>query len=77
MKAGADVYFFANSSALRVTADVTLRGRHDLELWDPHTGAVSPVSCSHDLEGTAAVTRVRVDLGPVKSVFFVSPENVK
>ena len=77
VKAGADVYFFANSSALRVTADVTLRGRHDLELWDPHTGAVSPVSCSHDLEGAAEITRIRVDLGPIKSVFFVSPGNVK
>ncbi|MEI7899009.1 MAG: glycosyl hydrolase [bacterium] len=76
VKAGADLYFFANSSAQRVTADVTLRGRHNLELWDPHTGAVSPAPCSHDREASADITRVRVDLEPVKSVFLISSGSV-
>ena len=73
VKAGADVYFFANSSGQRVAADVTLRGRHALEWWDPHTGAVSPAPCSHDREAGADITRVRVDLEPVKAVFLISP----
>ena len=38
---GRDIYFFANLEESRIAGWVTLRGRRQLELWDPHTGGIS------------------------------------
>ena len=65
-----DLYFFANSSNDRVDTFVRLRGRLQPEAWDPHTGLMSVPEFSHPGE---AVTRVRLVLEPVKSLFLVAP----
>lgn len=71
VKDGAHVYYFANSSDDRVDAWVRLRGRHALERWDPHSGAMEPADVSHATEKDQAVTRIRLVLDPVTSVFLV------
>ena len=39
-----DIYnFFANLDPKLTESVVTLRGRHDLEAWDPHTGKSEPL----------------------------------
>jgi hypothetical protein len=68
---GRGVWFFANSSDTAVDVPVTLRGRHELEAWDPHTGAIAPAGVSHAVESGQAVTRVRLVLPPVRSVFLL------
>jgi hypothetical protein len=65
------LYYFANSSNDRVEAWVRLRGRHALQLWDPHTGAMTAADCKHETEKGQDLTRVRLVLEPVKSVFWV------
>ena len=35
---GKDIYFIANSSSSSVDTFVNLRGKINVELWDPHTG---------------------------------------
>ncbi len=65
---GRQFWFFTNSSDTPVDTTVTLRGDHTLERWDPHTGLieacpVSPVDSN---------TQVKLQLGPVSSIFFVS-----
>jgi len=67
---GRDIYFLANSSDAEVDAELTLRGRHDLEAWDPHTGAIAPFPAAVDASGEGA-TRGRLRLPPVRSVFLV------
>jgi hypothetical protein len=73
VKDGADVYYFANSSSDRVETWVRLRGKRSLQQWDPHSGAMTPVECSPATEKGQEVTRVRLVLDPVKSVFLTGP----
>lgn len=68
---GRGVWFFANSSDTAVDVPVTLRGRHELEAWDPHAGAIAPAAASHAVESGQAVTRIRLALPPVRSVFLL------
>ncbi len=72
VKDDAHLYYFANSSNDRVDAWVRLRGRHTLQRWDPHTGAMLPADCSHATEQGQEITRVRLLLEPVKSVFLTA-----
>lgn len=71
VKDGAHIYYFANSSDDQVDTWIRLRGKHALQLWDPHTGAITPVEYSHKRQKEQDITRVRMVLGPVKSVFLV------
>jgi hypothetical protein len=68
---GRNLYFFANSSDSAVDTEVRLRGRLDLEAWDPHTGQIRPLSAVHEAEGSEPVTRVRLVLPAVRSVFLL------
>lgn len=68
---GAEAYFFSNSSDLEVKADVTLRGRMKLELWDPHTGAMEPLESSWAEEHGQQVTRFKLKLPSIRSVFVI------
>ncbi len=71
--AGTDIYFFANSSAQAITADVTLRGRHTLEIWDPHTGTQSSSEATHERSDGGEITRLKVRLESLKTLFLVAP----
>lgn len=68
---GAQVYFFANSSGQPVSADLTLRGDLALAVWDPHTGAIRPLDSMPGRNSGEAVTRARVSLEPIRSLFIV------
>lgn len=68
---GRDIYFFANSSDDNVDTIVRIRKKHALQAWDPHTGKIVPLECSVGVEKGEPVTRARLKLGPVRSVFWV------
>jgi hypothetical protein len=70
---GRHVYFFANSSDDAVTAQVTLRGKLDLEWWDPHTGKITPAEVTRATVKDEPLTRVGLRLEPVHSLFLVEP----
>jgi hypothetical protein len=74
-----DVYFFANSSDTAVDTHVRLRGAPAPELWDPHTGRITPAEHSQRTDHGQPVTRLRLILPPVRSVFVVgtSPPHVQ
>lgn len=74
-KDGRDLYFFANSADSPVDANVALRGTKKLALWDPHTGERQPLECAPGESGGQAVTTVRLQLPPIRAVFFVSEPN--
>jgi hypothetical protein len=71
VKDGADLYYFANSTNDRVDTWVRLRGKMTLQAWDPHSGAMTAADCKHETEKGQDITRVRLVLSPVKSVFLV------
>ena len=64
--------FFANSQDRAVDTKVLLRGKKNLAVWDPHTGERRAAEGElSELEGQP-VTRVRLALPAVSSVFLVS-----
>ena len=71
---GRALYFFANSSDQEVDIWVRLRGKFAPELWNPHDGKMGPGEYTHVPGKGGAVTRVRVKLPPVHSVFLVAAD---
>jgi len=69
---GRHVFFFANLDPKLAESVVTLRGRHDLEAWDPHTGKSKPLQASHSRESGLDLTHIRLALPHLRSVFLVS-----
>jgi hypothetical protein len=53
---------------------VRLRGKLAPELWDPHDGTIRPSEHAHVPGKAGTVTRVRVKLPPVHSIFLVDAE---
>jgi hypothetical protein len=50
---------------------VRLRGKVTPEAWDPHTGQFSIPQYSHIVEDGQPLTRVKLSLSPVHSVFII------
>ena len=73
---GAEVYFFSNSSALEVKADVTLRGKMKIELWDPHTGSIRPLNGTPVIENGEPVTRFKLSLPAIRSAFVIARKTI-
>ncbi len=71
VKGKADVYFFANIGDQAADASVRLRGKIKPEIWDPHTGKFSVPEYSHVVDDGQTVTRVKLALEPVHSLFIV------
>ena len=68
---GAEVYFFSNSSSQDVKADVRLRGKMSLELWDPYTGDIRLLEGSAAEDHGQPVTRFNLTLSALRSAFVV------
>ena len=73
---GRHLFFFANLNPHLTESVVTLRGRHELQAWDPHTGAIGPAECLHTTRKGTDFTEVRLKLPHLKSVFLVSASNL-
>jgi hypothetical protein len=66
------VFFFANLDPQLRETTVTLRGRHELEAWNPHTGGIEPVRTTVVRRDDTEFTRVTLRLPHLNSVFLVS-----
>jgi hypothetical protein len=73
---GAEVYFFCNSSGLEVKADVTVRGKMKLELWDPHTGSIRLLEGSPAEDHGQPVTRFKLTLPALRSAFVIGRSTI-
>jgi hypothetical protein len=71
VKNGQDIYFFANSSDKSVDTTVVLRGKKQLQIWDPHTGEKALSHAKFGSEDGSPVTTVRLALAPASSLFYV------
>lgn len=71
IKDGRNIYYFANSTDESVVAEVTLRGKLNLQQWDPRTGEITMLATTDLVEGGQTFTNAKLALDPVKSVFFV------
>jgi len=71
IKGSTHVYFFANVGDTTTDAVVRLRGKIKPEVWDPHTARISVPEYSQTLEDDQPITKVRLTLNPVHSVFII------
>lgn len=71
VKGGRNVYYVANSSDERVEMLLTVRGSVPLQRWDPQEGSITAAESSDIVVNGQACTRVRLNLLPVRSAFFV------
>lgn len=69
---GQQIFYIANLDKNLTETLVTLRGRHTLEAWDPHTGAIQPVASTRTSKSGTDLTQVQLSLPYLKSVFLVS-----
>jgi len=65
-------YFFANLGKTPISTWVELRGSLSPSLWNPHTGEISRPEYSREKRGAIDVTKVKIELLPIRSVFIVS-----
>ena len=69
---GRHVFFLANLDPKLTHTKVSLRGRHDLESWDPHTGTIGPLPSKHVAHEGTEFTEVELTLPYLRSLFLVS-----
>lgn len=73
---GRHVFFFANLNPRLTETTVTIRGRHEFEAWDPHTGAVAAMEARHVVREGTDFTVIGLKLPHLRSVFLLGPSHV-
>ena len=71
IKDNTHIYLFANTSKTQIDIYARLRGLMQLEAWNPHTGKIIQPEYAHEVETGCDVSRVKLSLSPLKSVFFL------
>jgi hypothetical protein len=73
IKDGRDIYYFANSSDEEIETEVLIRGKLNLESWNPHNGITSKMDKLETIQKEGQVfSKFKLKLNPVSSVFWVS-----
>lgn len=70
-----DIFYFANTTDRPYNRPILVRGAEALELWDPHTGEITPLEVSYVTYKNTVYTKTRLNLEPGRSIFFVSPRD--
>lgn len=74
IKDGQHMYYFTNSSDEEIHTEVVLRGRQELQNWNPHIGTISPLKKVRQFKkGDLHFTQYKLILAPVSSTFWVGP----
>ena len=71
VKSGRDVYFFANSSENEVMTRVTIRGKKQLAIWDPHSGSKEELPGKTSMVNGTEVTEFELSLPRIYSLFII------
>jgi hypothetical protein len=73
---GRNIFYFANTGRGRKDTQVMLRGRLNLEKWDPHTGMTKKISGEFvNTDSGSFFTRTALELEPYHSIFWVEEEH--
>ena len=75
MKDGQHIYMFTNSSNEYIDTEVLLKGKLDMESWNPHNGRISEMkTLSYVNQDGEIYTKIRLMLNPVKSMFWIGKD---
>ncbi len=68
---GRDIYFFANSTSKAVDTKVVLRGKKNLKIWNPHTGAQEQAELTQGEVNGQPITTLRLALPSTTSLLYI------
>jgi hypothetical protein len=71
IKDNRNVYYCANLNDKEIRTHARLRGLMQLQAWNPHTGEITKAKYAHQTDGGCDITRVKLNLPPLKSVFIL------
>jgi len=69
---GRDVFYFANTGSPAIETIIHLRGKHDLEIWDPHSGEVEEIVTTVENRDGIYQTKLDLKIEPYYSLFLIS-----
>jgi hypothetical protein len=67
-----DLYFISNSTKDTINTRVLIRGKKDVDVWDPHSGEYRKVGFKHLVKNGEDLTEFRLKIEGSYSLFFVS-----
>ena len=68
----ADIYYITNTTAEKYNGSVLLRGKHDLEEWDPYNGGIHRLSGEVVKFRGEIYTKIELSLNDSSCTFIVS-----
>lgn len=72
VKDGKNIYCFANSSDQEINTSVYVKGKLQLDIWNPHNGAISAIKAlTYSKINGENYTKFSLKLKPVTSLFYV------
>lgn len=72
VKDGRDIYYFINTTNHPVSTTVKLRGKMQVEAWNPHDGSIAHWSSTPEMLDGTDYTVLNLSMDPVSAVFAVS-----
>jgi hypothetical protein len=78
IKDGRHIYMFTNSTDQKVETEVYLKGKLKLEVLNPHNGEMKKLKeIEYELNGKETITKQKLVLNPVSSVFWVGEDKAR
>lgn len=68
---GRELFYLANLENEDFSGEITIRGKMNLEAWNPHTGETTPLDAKSGKQGGQKVTRAQVEIPAQSSLFIV------
>jgi hypothetical protein len=70
---GRNIYLFGNTRGINIDTKVNLKGKLELELWDPQTGDITPVKTETVINNSSGeiYTSVKLSLHPYRACFLI------
>ncbi|WP_029906826.1 glycosyl hydrolase [Prevotella sp. 10(H)] len=66
---GKNIWFLANPDKKDITTEFELKGKYNLEIWDPHSGTIS--KNPEEIKSVNGKTSVKVNLPACRSLFLI------
>jgi hypothetical protein len=67
-----DIYFFSNSTQDTIKTCVLIRGKKEIDVWDPLSGEYQKIGFKHIIQNGVNLTELQLELRGSQALFFVS-----
>ena len=75
--AGCDIYYFSNTTNIDYKGEISLRGRYNIEEWDPHNGKIYKLNCEYIMKHNEIYTQFHTEIPKIQSLFYICTQTLK